>query len=285
MACMRVPPKKHKPAAAPATSRVGAALRREAAYRNELAAARRRRLEAVIAGAHPDDAPISTVPASLRLDTARWHEVVAPSPRRAEGEADEADEADAIGIAQRFLGSSFGAQFVAAAEGQTPSVPKDEAAIALDAPVSLEHVMCATARFGLHEASDAAGAGPYARDAASETPSSLVQAAAAAPATLADGSASIVANRPQPTAWEVDVTELRKPPPPPEPAREPPPMRTMLRPRPGALGRRSYTGWLGDFSERRVATDSAPPAPSQPQEPAAADGGAGWWDRPLADGS
>ena len=104
MPCMRQP-QRRKPAAAPAVSRVGTTLRREAALRKSLAAARRRRLEAVIGGVDPADAPIATPP-SLEAEGGL---------RSAQEEADAA-----ITIAQRFLSSSLGGHFLAAAAGGQP---------------------------------------------------------------------------------------------------------------------------------------------------------------------
>ena len=55
---MRSPAAAERPAAAPVASKVGAALRKDAALRKQLVAARRRRLAAIVAGASPEDAPI-----------------------------------------------------------------------------------------------------------------------------------------------------------------------------------------------------------------------------------
>jgi hypothetical protein len=137
MPCMRPP--KTAAVAAPATSRVGIALRRQAALNKQLAGARRRRLEAIVAGAHPEDLPIEPV----RRPTARatggadptagsWEGVGGPMTgggREAQEEgagSGDLDEAEAaIVIAQRFLGSSFGGHFVDLSEGLAQPRPFD----------------------------------------------------------------------------------------------------------------------------------------------------------------
>jgi hypothetical protein len=134
MPCMRP---RQPPVGAPAASKVGLELRREAALRKQLVAARRRRLEAVVSGTSPDDAPIAPVtaraPHAARLDTASAGaasacaasaagESVAGAERRlAAAGLDEAEAA--LAIAQRFLGSSLGGHFTDAAAGEARPRP------------------------------------------------------------------------------------------------------------------------------------------------------------------
>ena len=143
MPCMRPT----RTVAAPAASKVGSTLRKEAALRKQLVAARRRRLEAVVSGSDPQDAPIDTVRRSPRAAAlAAYDRQLSPSgsAREAAGEAagEAASEAAgerigeatvdaagarlgdgediaqaAIDIAQRFLGSSLGGYFLDAAQG------------------------------------------------------------------------------------------------------------------------------------------------------------------------
>ena len=151
MPCMKAalqPPS--RPAAAPVASKVGAALRKDAALRKQLVAARRRRLAAIVAGASPEDAPIdpsavghpgrapqggSVAFEALGDDGAGEEEPAqgeeveagvgplgAPRSSVAAGLAAGLGEAEAaILIAQRFLGTSLGAHFADQASGaRTP---------------------------------------------------------------------------------------------------------------------------------------------------------------------
>ena len=115
---------------APATSKVATALRKESAMRKQMVAARRRRLEAIVGGADPNDAPIPTAvmdgspskafQAVLDEEHAgeagAWEKQV---HERLEAGGSEAAEA-ALVIAQRFLGSSLGGHFTDAAAGTRP---------------------------------------------------------------------------------------------------------------------------------------------------------------------
>ena len=371
MPCVR-PQQRKKPAAAPATSRVGERLRREAAYRDQLAAARRRRLQAVLSGAHPDDAPIATgVPASRVADTAPWLGAVGPTSA-------EEEAAAALAIAQRFLGSSLGGHFVSAATGSgasrpfefheprfqpppprtlhetdsaraaevageaeaavptpwhyEPSAEAAAAAVAarLEPPVLLDEAAAAAARYGLHEegyededvaagcsvtlpppsasyfedwpvASRRASARPASWDEPSEEHAPSRALPPPPPAAGPAAPAGQVARR-EPAAWEVDVSELRKPPPsdPPPPVREPPPpLRTLLRSRPAAEGHRSHAGWIGDFTDPKTTRSGSGGAGARDDpvahlvaglEDTAAgleirNSSASWWDVPLAEES
>ena len=337
MACMR----RTKPIAAPATSRVGERLRRDVAYRNQLASARRRRLEAVVAGAHPDEAPIATVPPPRAAELGRWHPAVGPS---AKPSAAEKEAAAALAIAQRFLSTTLGGHFVNSATGAGPARGFD---VHEEAPPPYERALssAAAARFGLHDAREepltaledeaavtlpppvanhggssataARGGWPVrgapAEEAAAETaeaaeaeavdveaawgdvaaaeaaaacatpisPSLQVrtQSAAARPPTGRIGEPSLAAasgraaRRAPATAWEVDVSELRKPSPAssatalptraeelraaqaaanaPPPPRSSAALRASLRPRPPPAARRSHADWVGDYSDSK----------------------------------
>ena len=143
MPCMKQPSKPiglHDPSRPPSAtaSRVGETLRKERAMRNKLAAARRRRLEAVVSGVDPDEAPIAVAPrpppAFIALQSEErtdgeaavdvTDEGVPPSIATAAAEQKQRlaalglDDAEAaLLIAQRFLGSSLGGHFLDAAEG------------------------------------------------------------------------------------------------------------------------------------------------------------------------
>jgi hypothetical protein len=335
MACMR----RTKPVAAPATSRVGERLRRDVAYRNQLASARRRRLEAVVGGAHPDEASIATVPPPRAAASGRWHSVVGPSAKPSA----EKEAAAALAIAQRFLSTTLGGHFVNSATGAGPARGFD---VHEEPPPPYERALssAAAARFGLHDSREAplkaledeaavtlpppvanhdgssataAGGGWPARGAPTEeaaaeaeavdaeavdaeaawgdvaaaeaaaacatpiSPSLQVrtQSAAARPPTGRIGEPSVAAAsgraawRAPATAWEVDVSELRHPPPasaaPALPTRAeelraaqaaanapPPPrssaaLRASLRPRPPPAARRSHADWVGDYSDSK----------------------------------
>ena len=138
MPCLKRPAK--VVTAMSATSKVGAALRKEATFRKQLVAARRRRLEAIVAGGDPADAPIEVVPRpqlarrSTNLD--EQFEPVGEGDASTDGGwsggqrgvTDGPDESEGLGaaefadraleIAQRFLGSTLGEHFVDAASGQ-----------------------------------------------------------------------------------------------------------------------------------------------------------------------
>ena len=130
MPCMRqaAPAPETRSVGAPATSKVGLALRREAALKKQLDGARRRRLEAIVSGQDPDEAPI--VPTTTREralvaapgSSARTT-TAAEQQRLQDAGLDEAEAA--LVIAQRFLGSSIGGYFTDTAAGSQQPRPFD----------------------------------------------------------------------------------------------------------------------------------------------------------------
>lgn len=139
MPCMKgpkvPPPSSGKRAGAPATSKVGDRLRKDAALRKQLVAARRRRLEAIVAGSSPEDAPID--PSSIGFPRRSAEASATALPEDGEGGAMDAAQSEvarglasglgeaqaAILIAQRFLGSSLGGHFADAARGESAPQP------------------------------------------------------------------------------------------------------------------------------------------------------------------
>ena len=134
MPCMR-PRQLARAAAAPATSAIGPALCGEAAYRKQVAAARQRRLEAIVAGADPVDAPAEIVRHPRSQTYKRGALTTAEGDARTSagtitdtgtdtGTATSAGEGSAelaadcaVEIAQRFLSSSVGQYFANVATG------------------------------------------------------------------------------------------------------------------------------------------------------------------------